>query len=318
MFVAQVCVMPIHFLPGSCEGVVGGLMSRRRVLGTIAASVAGGVVSEAASVGGSGGTEAVALLSDTHIDGDVLATAMGTNMADNLTRVVAELRRSGGAISRVIVNGDCAYKVGLSSDYAAFTRLIQPLRDERIPLHVTLGNHDDREQFRKVVREGRETRTGGVDKECALIRGGAVDWIVMDSCTKPVSEGRFGQRQLEWLRERLDSAPTRSVVIVGHHNPREPSSKYPLEDTEEFFSIILPRKQVKAYVYGHTHRWQVSRHESGLHLVNLPPTAYVFVQGRPNGWVKAVASQEGMELELRCVDDKHPQHGERVSLRWRS
>ena len=309
--------MPIHLLPCSRESVLGGL-TRREALGRIAGSFAGGLVAGSgwAEIG-KVASEGVALLSDTHVDGDVSATAMGTNMADNLRTVLGDVLRSGGAISRVIVNGDCAYKVGLETDYAAFTRLMQPVRDAGLPVHVTLGNHDDREQFRKVVLEGRVAKAAEVDKECSAIAGGEVDWIVMDSCTKPVSEGRFGTRQLEWLRNRLDSAPARPVVIVGHHNPREPSSKYPLEDTEEFFSIILPRKQVKAYVFGHTHRWQVAQHASGLHLVNLPPTAYVFVAGRPNGWVRAVASATGMELELRCVDAGHPQHGERVSLRWR-
>jgi hypothetical protein len=311
--------MPIHLLPRAREFVDGAELSRRGVLGALAGSALGGLVAEPVrSDSGAERTEGVALLSDTHIDGDLSATAMGTNMADNLRSVLGEVVRLRGTISRVIVNGDCAYRVGLESDYVAFKRLMQPVREAGIPVHVTLGNHDDRDRFRKVVRDGRAVKDSGVDKECAVIGGGAVDWIVMDSCTKPVSEGRFGARQLEWLRDRLDSAPTRPVVVVGHHNPREPSSKYPLEDTEDFFSIILPRRQVKAYVFGHTHRWQVSRHDSGLHLVNLPPTAYVFVAGRPNGWVRAVASATGMELELRCVDGRHPQHGERVSLRWRA
>lgn len=307
--------MPVHILPDFSRGAFSGGVSRRAVLVALAASVAEGVVPGG---GGAARSEAVALLSDTHIDGDLSATAMGTNMAENLRRVLRDVLRTSGGISRVVVNGDCAYKVGLESDYAAFTQLMQPIRDARVPVHITLGNHDDREQFRRVVREGREVKAEGVDKECAAIDGGSVDWIVMDSCTKPVSEGRFGSRQLEWLRRRLDSAPARPVVIVGHHNPREPSSKYPLEDTEEFFSLIIPRRQVKAYVFGHTHRWHVTQHESGLHLVNLPPTAYVFVKERPNGWVRAVASVEGLELELRCVDERHPQHGERLSLRWRS
>jgi Icc protein len=316
-FVALDMGMPIHLSQNPGRSVLGEV-NRRGALRRIAGSFAGGFA--AGSVWADVGkvpSEGVALLSDTHIDGDVSATAMGTNMADNLRTVLGDVLRSRGAVSRVIVNGDCAYKVGLETDYAAFTRLMQPVRATGLPVHVTLGNHDDREQFRKVVLAGRAAKAAEVDKECSVIVGGEVDWVVMDSCTRPVSEGRFGARQLEWLRNRLDSVPNRPVVIVGHHNPREPSSKYPLEDTEEFFSIIVPRRQVKAYVFGHTHRWQVAQHASGLHLVNLPPTAYVFVAGRPNGWVRAVASATGMELELRCVDAGHPQHGERVSLRWR-
>ncbi len=322
------CAMPIDFLPGSPERFGAAWargVSRRRFLeglGWIGSVGATGVGALAVSGSATGGGRVVrgrgvALLSDTHIDGDLGATAMGTNMASNLRAVLVDVLRMQG-IGRVIVNGDCAYKVGLGTDYEAFTKLLQPVRDAGVPVHVTLGNHDDRDQFRRVVREGLVEGRVVMEKEFAAIGGGAVDWIVMDSCTKPVSEGRFGAGQLRWLRERLDANPTRPVVIVGHHNPREPSSKYPLEDTEEFFAIIAPRRQVKAYVFGHTHRWQITQHESGLHLVNLPPTAYVFVAGRPNGWVHAQASETGMDLQLRCVDGRHPQHGERVSLRWRT
>lgn len=316
MLVAPRLRMPIQILPEASRVVQAGGGTRRRFFGMLASSVAGGVGLNA--LADSARRRGVALMSDTHIDGDVSATAMGTNMAENFRRVLVDVLRSGGGVSRVIVNGDCAYKVGLEADYAAFTSMLEPVRVAGIPIHITLGNHDDRDSFRRVFRVGRGVKATGVDKECEVVSDAEVDWIVMDSCTKPVSEGRFGVHQLEWLRARLDAAPKRPVVVVGHHNPREPSSKYPLEDTEEFFSIIVPRKQVKAYVFGHTHRWQVSRHESGLHLVNLPPTAYVFVTGRPNGWVRAVASATGMELELRCVDERHPQHGERVSLRWRA
>ena len=28
-------------------------------------------------------------------------------------------------------------------------------------------------------------------------------------------------------------------------------------------------------------------HDSGIHLINLPPTAYVFEEGKPSGWVRA-------------------------------
>jgi hypothetical protein len=74
---------------------------------------------------------------------------------------------------------------------------------------------------------------------------------------------------------------------------------------------------VKALIFGHTHDW-TSEQLEGVHLVNLPPTAYVFTAGRPNGWVDAYVRDDGMSLELRSLDEKHPEHGQKVELKWRA
>jgi hypothetical protein len=54
----------------------------------------------------------------------------------------------------------------------------------------------------------------------------------------------------------------------------------------------------------------------GLHLINLPPVAYVFGKSFPNGWVQATFRPQGMELTLKTIDPQHPQNGERHELRW--
>ena len=91
-----------------------------------------------------------------------------------------------------------------------------------------------------------------------------------------------------------------------------------LRDSVAFFEVIRPRRQVKAYVFGHTHFWKVEQEASGIHLVNLPPVGYVFQSGKPSGWVKATIAAEGMKLELRCVDTSHRDHGQTISLAWRT
>jgi len=74
---------------------------------------------------------------------------------------------------------------------------------------------------------------------------------------------------------------------------------------------------VKAYFYGHTHRWEIGRTREGIHLVNLPSSAYVFDPSQPGGWVEATAREDGLDLELRSLSSLHPAHGERHRLKWR-
>ena len=75
---------------------------------------------------------------------------------------------------------------------------------------------------------------------------------------------------------------------------------------------------MKAYVFGHTHDWQVTQDASGIHLINLPPVAYVFTPGKPSGWIHASFRDDGARLEMRCIDPTHPAHGNVTELTWRS
>jgi Icc protein len=43
-------------------------------------------------------------------------------------------------------------KDGKRGDYEHFAKLIAPLRDAGLPLHLTMGNHDDRAVFYDVLK----------------------------------------------------------------------------------------------------------------------------------------------------------------------
>jgi hypothetical protein len=53
-----------------------------------------------------------------------------------------------------------------------------------------------------------------------------------------------------------------------------------------------------------------------LHLINLPPVAYVFRDGLPNGWVQARVRESGLSLTLRTIAPHHPQNNEQINLSW--
>jgi 3',5'-cyclic AMP phosphodiesterase CpdA len=141
---------------------------------------------------------------------------------------------------------------------------------------------------------------------------------VLDSLEQTLSTpGSLGKEQLAWLAESLDANPNKPALVMVHHNPGI-DGNLGLKDTVEFFEIIRPRKQVKAYIFGHTHRWNLEQDDTGLHLINLPPVAYVFQEGDPSGWVHAAFEEKGMRLELRCVDTSHKAHGQVHHLKWRA
>jgi 3',5'-cyclic AMP phosphodiesterase CpdA len=219
----------------------------------------------------------------------------------------------------VFVNGDCAYLKGERADYAALVGLLSPVRAGGMPIHLLLGNHDDRDHFRKSVRQVASVDTAVRDRHVALVRSPRANWYLLDSLDQVnVTPGLLGEAQLAWLAKALDANRDRPAIVVGHHNLEQGEVKTGLKDGRKLLEVMEPRRHVKAYIYGHTHRWQREQTERGLHVINLPPVAYPFEAPRPSGWVDARLEAEGIRLELRCVDPGHQLQGEVVELKWRA
>jgi len=133
-----------------------------------------------------------------------------------------------------------------------------------------------------------------------------------------VTPGLLGDAQRAWLAKTLDANADKPAILFAHHNPQKGDAPSGLKDTDKLFEIIEPRKQVKAYIFGHTHDWNARKTDSGIHLINLPPVAYIFEKGKPNGWVQATVQPESLRLELRCLDRTHKDHGQVLDLKWRA
>jgi 3',5'-cyclic AMP phosphodiesterase CpdA len=239
-------------------------------------------------------------------------------MANNLAQAIREIQSLPKPPGAVLVNGDCAFASGQTADYETFGQLLDPLRRDRVPLHLLLGNHDHREHFLGALTWARSGATLVEEKFVSLVETPRVNWFLLDSLeTTNSTPGLLGQAQLAWLAGALDARPSRPALVVVHHNPGL-AGNLGLKDTIALLDILRARKQVKAYFFGHTHSWSVQTDEAGMHLVNLPAVSYVFQEGQPTGWVELSLLGGGMCCELRCLDPKHPAHRQKRELTWRS
>jgi Icc protein len=298
--------MPLHILP------------RRQFLASTA-GFAALAVTRLTTAGDDNKTAArFALISDTHIAADKNAVLRDVNMADNLARVWEEVLAAQPAAS--VVHGDVALLDGQPGDYKTVAELLLPAGKVDMPLHFMLGNHDNRATFRRSLKDHAASP---LESHCvAIVEAGPVNWFMLDSLDQVnKAPGVLGQAQLEWLAAALDAHADKPAIISVHHNliwpTSDPNFKHgALQDTVQLFDILSPRKHVKAIFFGHSHDWSVKERE-GIHLVNLPPTAYVFAKGKPNGWVLAEYRDRGMTLVLNSLDRTHKQHGEKHELAWR-
>lgn len=264
------------------------------------------------------------LFSDTHIAEDKARLSREVNMAGHLQQAVNEvlaLQEKGRAFG-LFVNGDLALTEGLPGDYRTFTELMKPLRTAGIDVHLTLGNHDDREKFWEGCGELTENQKLLPLKHLGVITSATVNWVLLDSLDQVnVTPGILGESQVAWLDRTLRNLPDKPTIILTHHNPQPvltaPDQKrFGLQDTEAFMRVVDSHAKVKAWIFGHSHAWDIKTKNSGLHLINLPPVAYTFNKAMPSGWVSARVDAQGMDLELRSLDPTHPAHGKITRLAW--
>ncbi len=248
-------------------------------------------------------------------------------MADRLTQVVGEVLEEKDSLAGVIINGDCAFDDGQPGDYATLIALLKPLTDAGLSIHCTLGNHDNRDTFYGASLAAAES-SSVESKHCSVIETPFADWILLDTLRFVNKvEGELGEAQLNWLKRRLTDHPDKPAILVGHHYPQVfrtdviPSEEKikisGLIDSEPFLQLLAGHPSAKAYIFGHSHNWQVKEDEQHCHHINLPPTAHLFDPSRPAGWVRATISGPGLQLELRSLDPSHPEHGEIHELEWR-
>ena len=266
----------------------------------------------------------VALLADTHISADSSQRYPGTkwpgtpvkeedhewvNMADCLTEAAKSVLALNPRPAHLIVNGDCALSNGKESEYKEFLRLVEPIRAAGITVHVTIGNHDNRENLWKLLPFLKREQIG---VHAGVIELPHANLVLLDSGKR----GVLGEEQLDWLAKELDQRADKPALIFGHYNPYPNRGIRPnkgMRDGASLLKLLAERKHARGYFYGHTHEWQYDQRDH-LHLINQPAVSYYFGKGHAHGWVDMKLSETTAELELQCIDPKHKQHREQIQV----
>lgn len=277
-------------------------LTRRSVLGALAVAA----TSKAAE------TAKWAWLSDTHLAEDVAETYRGFRVEEMTRRAVQGVLRSD--VSAAMINGDLARLKGLPGDYAMLARLMTPL-SEKLPVAMTLGNHDDRQAFQQGVAQKPGSAQPVTGKHVSVLETGGWRWILLDSLLSPnITPGQLGKAQRTWLKEYLDRPATAPAILFVHHTLDDNDGS--LVDADALLSLVRGKKAVKAIVYGHSHTYKLD-HAEGCHLINLPAVGYNFADREPTGWLEVHATREGATLTLHATGGNVSGNGQKRSIHWR-
>ncbi|MEZ5388144.1 MAG: metallophosphoesterase [Prosthecobacter sp.] len=291
------------------------LTSRRQFITQLGAAVAlAHVDASAAEVD----ADWIAILNDTHIGAQHPANAsIPTNLRNTVEWLLTQPKRP----AAVIINGDLALKDGQRGDYEHFAKLIAPLRDAGVSLHLTMGNHDDRAVFYDVLKNEKPEAPIVESKHVGVVQLPGVNLFLLDSLKATmVTQGLLGEAQMAWLGKLLDAHADKPALLFAHHNPRLGGDPihFPggLEDSEPLWSAIAARKHVKAYIHGHIHHRTFFEHE-GIHILNTPATSYVAnKQTSTIGWTMLRLVDGGAEVTTHTHIAEHEWNGVKVPLTW--
>lgn len=252
-----------------------------------------------------------ALLSDLHCPLDAQDVYRGFYAHANLQKAAKAVAASDARFCAVA--GDLARLTGQPGDYETLRTLLQPVVD-KMPVGLTLGNHDHRTNFEKAFATPSGTRQQVARKHVLSFEWSDLRAVFLDSLLETnVTPGQLGAAQRKWLGEYA-AADNRPVLLFVHHDFRDLDGS--LVDASRLLEVITPLPQVKAVFYGHSHEYRIEKRD-GLYLVNVPSTAYNFRDTEPVGWMEMTLSKSGAELLLRAYAGNVKMDGTKAALEWR-
>lgn len=135
----------------------------------------------------------------------------------------------------------------------AYERLKAIIARLPIPVHITLGNHDDRPTFLSVFGQGFAAPTGKIDKVID-IKGYRI--ILLDSSEPGRVDGVLEAGQIAWLHEKLAEAMDRPVIVILHHNANAlhvNADTIRILEPDAFIEALKTHPDIRQVIAGHVH-----------------------------------------------------------------
>jgi len=118
---------------------------------------------------------------------------------------------------------------------------------------MTIGNHDSRRNFLRAFEYLEDGASASWRKYVIAADTGPVRLVLLDSLLfSNTSWGLVGGAQRTWLKDYLRRFDDKPAILFLHHDVAPGTS---LLDVNRLWDIIVPARQVKALVHGHSHRF---------------------------------------------------------------
>lgn len=232
-------------------------------------------------------------LTDTHImAGGVWHARSGGfdfDTAASLRGVVEAIRGLDPAPAFAVLGGDLASpdllhrdRVVTAAEYEpSYALLGEILADLPCPVHYTVGNHDNRLAFNRVLRPDAPTP----EAPCyyAFDHGGH-HFVALDSLDPGQVAGALDPHQLAWLDDDLTGRAGVPTGVFVHHHPWPLGIRWlddlALRNGEALTAVLARHPQVRWIICGHVHLDQAVVRD-GLTMLTTPSTCVQFSKVSP-------------------------------------
>ncbi|QYA03765.1 phosphodiesterase [Rhizobium sp. B21/90] len=184
-------------------------------------------------------------------------TIIGLDPYQRLSRGIDHVNLHHRDAEFAVMTGDLSHR-GSRQSYARLRELLDTLE---IPVHLLVGNHDNRENFIAAYPESPRDEHGFIQQRIETENG--VMLLLDTLCGPPyvspdVHAGVLCDNRLAWLKQNLTRAGDRPVYIFMHHPPLDTGfpgmDKIKLRNGEEFYDILAEYGNVRHIFAGHVHR----------------------------------------------------------------
>ena len=202
---------------------------------------------------------------------------LGLDPRARLEAAIADINRHHGDAELCLLTGDLADR----GDPEAYDALRETLATLQVPYRMTIGNHDDREAFRRAFPEAPCDEHGFVQSIHSTDAGHI---IMLDTHQPNQDSGSFCAKRQAWLKARLEATSGRPVYLFMHHPPLDigiPSlDAIGLVDKPGFTEAVAGAANIRHIFFGHVHRpvsgsWRGIPYSALCSLVHQVPLDFV-------------------------------------------
>lgn len=195
-------------------------------------------------------------LTDLHVTPEGALPLYGLDPGQRLAKAVADMAARHGAgapapAAFAVVTGDLTHH----GEPAAYERLGAILDRLPFPVHLMLGNHDDRAAFTAAF-PGTPRDANGFIQQALPTPAGL--FIMLDTNEPATHAGRLCAARLEWLAAQM-MASEGDVLLFLHHPPFRVGiaqmDEIPLLDADALWQVLAPYAgRIRHMFHGHLHR----------------------------------------------------------------
>ena len=235
---------------------------------------------------------AIAQITDTHIRSPEIPSFFDFDPVDFLNNAVARIQSLPTRPDAVIVTGDLV-DCGREDEYEMFLEILEPLE---MPIYVIPGNHDDRENLRKVF-----CPTHGYlpakDFLHYVVEDFPLRLIALDTMIVGEDGGTLCEERLNWLEARLNEAKETPTLIFMHHPPffihMTEMDDCNCRHGDKLRALLKDHPQVLRVTCGHVHRTIDARWEYAVVGISPSTVHQIHLDFSPDTLTKYIMEPPG-------------------------